>query len=75
MLTSAGVSVNIPIFTSFNIRSKKRIAKLNWDVSENSLKDIEQQLKLDLKKAKSEYILAAETYENRKQNLALGRKD
>ena len=72
--TSAGVSVNIPIFTSFNIRSKKRIAKLNWDVSENSLKDIEQQLKLDLKKAKSEYILAAETYENRKQNLALAEK-
>lgn len=72
--TSAGVSVNIPIFTSFNIRSKKRIAKLNWDISENSLKDVEQQLKLDLKKAKSEYILAAETYENRKQNLALAEK-
>jgi outer membrane protein TolC len=72
--TSAGVSLSIPIFTSFNIRSQKRQAKINWDISENTLKDIEQQLKLDLKKVKSEYILSAQTYENRKQNLALAEK-
>jgi outer membrane protein TolC len=72
--TSAGVSLSIPIFTSFNIRSQKRRAKINWEISENTLKDTEQQLKLDLKKVKSEYILAAETYENRKQNLALAEK-
>ena len=72
--TSAGVSLSIPIFTSFNIRSQKRRAKINWEISENTLKDTEQQLKLDLKKVKSEYILAAETYENRKQNLTLAEK-
>lgn len=72
--TSAGVSLSMPIFTSFKMRAQKRRAKINWDISENSLKDIEQQLKLDLKKVKSEYILAAETYENRKQNLALAEK-
>lgn len=69
-----GVTMNIPIFTSFNTRSKVRRAKINWEISENTLKDTEQQLKLDLKKVKSEYILAAETYENRKQNLALAEK-
>lgn len=72
--TSGGVSLSIPIFTSFNIRSQKRRAKINWDISENTLKDVEQQLKLDLKKVKSEYILSAQTYENRKQNLALAEK-
>ena len=72
--TSAGVSLNIPIFTSFKTRAQKRRAKINWDISENSLKDVEQQLKLDLKKVKSEYILASETYENRKQNLKLAEK-
>lgn len=72
--TSAGVSLSIPIFTSFNIRSQKRRAKINWEISENTLKDTEQQLKLDLKKVKSEYILAAQTYENRKQNLKLAEK-
>jgi outer membrane protein TolC len=72
--TTAGVSLAIPIFTSFNIRAQKRRAKINWEISENSLKDVEQQLKLDFKKVKSEYILAAQTYENRKQNLALAEK-
>lgn len=72
--TSGGVSLSIPIFTSFNMRSQKRRAKINWDISENNLKNIEQQLQLDLKKVKSEYILAAQTYENRKQNLALAEK-
>ena len=72
--TSAGVSLSIPIFTSFNIRSQKRRAKINWEISENTLKDTEQQLKLDLKKVRSEYILAAQTYENRKQNLELAEK-
>lgn len=72
--TSGGVSLAIPIFTSFNIRAQKRRAKINWDISENTLKDVEQQLKLDLKKVKSEYILSAQTYENRKQNLALAEK-
>ncbi|MEI6866726.1 TolC family protein [Flavicella sp.] len=71
---SAGVTLKIPIFTSFNIRSQKRRAKINWEISENSLKDTEQQLKLDLKKVKSEYTLATQTYENRKQNLALAEK-
>jgi outer membrane protein TolC len=72
--TSAGVSLSIPIFTSFKIRAQKRRAKINWDISENSLKDVEQQLKLDLKKVKSQYVLAADTYENRKQNLKLAEK-
>lgn len=72
--TSAGVSLSIPIFTSFNIRSQKRRAKINWEISQNTLKDVEQQLQLDLKKVRSEYILAAQTYENRKQNLALAEK-
>ena len=72
--TVAGVSMQIPIFTSFNTKSKVKRAKINWDISKNTLKDVEQQLILDLKKVKSEYILAAETYENRKQNLALAEK-
>lgn len=72
--TSAGVSISIPIFTSFKTRSQNKRAKINWEIAENNLKDTEQQLKLDFKKAKSEYILAAQTYENRKKNLALAEK-
>ena len=72
--TSAGVSISIPIFTSFKTRAEKRRAKINWEISENNLKDSEQQLKLDLKKVKSEYILATQTYENRKKNVALAEK-
>lgn len=72
--TAGGISLKIPIFTSFNMRSKKRRANINWEISQNSLKDLEQQLLLDLKKVKSEYILASETYENRKRNVALAEK-
>jgi len=72
--TVAGVSLSIPIFTSFNIRSQKRRAKINYEISQNSLKDIEQQLNLDLATVRSEYILATETYQNKKRNLALAEK-
>ena len=72
--TAAGVTLSMPIFTSFKISAQKKRAKINWEISENTLKDVEQQLKLDLKKVKSEYILAAETYENRKQNLDLAER-
>lgn len=70
----AGVSMQIPIFTSFKTRSKVKRAKINWEISQNTLKDVEQQLLLDIKKARSEYNLATETYYNRKKNLALAEK-
>ncbi|MGB2128472.1 MAG: TolC family protein [Flavicella sp.] len=70
----AGVSINFPIFTSFKIRSKKRQAKINWDSAINNLKDTEQKLSLDIKNAQSNYILALETYENRRKNLSLAEK-
>lgn len=70
----AGVSINFPIFTSFKIRSQKRQAKIKWDASINSLKDTEQKLSLDIKNAQSNYILALETFENRRKNLSLAEK-
>jgi len=64
-----GVSLNIPIFSSFERRSKTKL--------ENSgirLEEITQKLNLGAANAKSEYQFSIEQYESAKQNLTLAQR-
>ena len=72
--TATGVSINFPIFSSFGAKAKRERKKVEWQVAENNLKLMEDQLLLDFKNAKTEYNLAIETYKNKEQNLALAEK-
>jgi outer membrane protein TolC len=72
--TVGGVSLNIPIFTSFKGKAQRQKAKINWDIANNNLKETEQKLALDFRRAKNEYTLAIDTYGNKQKNLNLAEK-
>ena len=67
----AGASISIPIFTSLGGEALIKRTKINWQVSQNNLKETEEKLQLDIEKAESEYILAIDTYHNKTESLSL----
>lgn len=72
--STGGVSLTIPIFTSFGGKAKRQRAKIEWDMSKNDLIDIQNNLSLEFKNAQNEYTLAIDTYTNKQKNLALAEK-
>lgn len=69
-----GVSLNIPIFSSFERRSKTKQAKIELENSGIRLEEITQKLNLGAANAKSEYQFSIEQYESAKQNLTLAQR-
>lgn len=69
-----GVNLNVPLFSSGRRNSKKQRAKINLEKSEENLTETEQQLKLQIASAKSDYQFAIEDYENKKQQLNLAER-
>lgn len=69
-----GVSLNVPIFSSFGKKARVDQAKIDLENSDIRLEQIEQQLNLQAKTAKSEYQLSIENYETAKKNLALAER-
>ncbi|MCB4806871.1 TolC family protein [Tamlana sp. 62-3] len=69
-----GVSLTIPIFSSFGNKAKRQKAKIEWEIAKNELIEKESQLSIEVKNAKNEYNLAIETYANQQKNLALAEK-
>ena len=69
-----GVSLNVPIFSSFGKKARVTQAKIELENADIKLKQLEQQLNLQASAAKSEYQLGIENYETAKQNLALAER-
>lgn len=69
-----GVSLNIPIFSSGMRNASTQRARINLEKAEADLTETEQQLKLQIASAKSDYQLAIEEYDNKKQNLSLAER-
>ncbi len=69
-----GVSMNIPVFSSFGRSAATQHARINLDKAEDDLTEVEQQLKLQIASAKSDYQFAIEDYDNKKQNLNLAER-
>ena len=69
-----GVSLDIPIFSSFGRSSASQRAKINLKKAQNQLTETEQQLKFQVASAKSNYQFAIESYRTNKQNLALAER-
>ncbi|QDO93003.1 TolC family protein [Formosa sediminum] len=69
-----GVSLNIPIFSSLGRSAATQIAKINLEKSNENLEETEQQLKLQIATAKSDYQYAIEDYTNKKLNLDLAER-
>ncbi|RLD29927.1 MAG: TolC family protein [Bacteroidetes bacterium] len=69
-----GVSLNIPIFSSFGRHAATQRAKIELEKSEDNLTETEQQLKLLIATGKSNYEFAIQQYETAKQNLNLAQR-
>lgn len=69
-----GVSLKIPIFSSFQRRAKTQQAKIELENSDIQITQIKEQLTLGVAKAKSDYQFSIEQYDSAKQNLRLAER-
>ena len=69
-----GISMDIPIFSSGMRSASTQRAKINLEKAKDDLTETEQQLKLQIETAKSEYKFAIEDYQNKKDNLNLAER-
>ena len=69
-----GVSLSVPIFSSFGRKSRTAQAKIDLDIADLRLEETKKQLNLQAKKAKSDYQLSIETYQTSKRNVSLSER-
>jgi outer membrane protein TolC len=69
-----GVSLNIPIFSSFKRSATTQRAKINLEKSENNLSETEKQLTFQVASAKSNYQFAIEQFQASIVNLGLAER-
>lgn len=66
-----GVSLNVPIFSSFKRSAKTQQAKISLNQSQIKLDETAQKLKLQVESAKANYQFSIDNYITNKENLAL----
>jgi len=69
-----GVTLDIPIFSSGMRSAATQRARINLEKAKADLTETEQQLKLQIETAKSEYKFAIEDFQNKKDNLGLAER-
>ncbi len=69
-----GVSLKVPIFSSFKRTAKTQRAKIDLDIAEIRVKEIQDKLYLQAERAKSDYQLSIENYQTAKKNLRLAER-
>ena len=69
-----GFDLSIPIFSSGRRSAGTARAKIALEKAKTQLNEAEEQIRLQLESAKSNYILAIEQYETAKQNLNLAER-
>ena len=66
-----GVTMKIPIFSSFGRSASTKKARLNFEKSKSLLKDTSDKIKLEISRARSDYEFAVEDLETKKEALEL----
>lgn len=69
-----GADLQIPIFSSLKRSASTQRAKIAYEKAKTQLTEAQDQIRLQLESAKSDYILAIEEYETSKQNLGLAER-
>ncbi|MFO8236047.1 MAG: TolC family protein [Bacteroidales bacterium] len=72
--SAVGFQLNIPIFSSFEKRSKVQQARLNLKKSRNDLENTRKAMKNNYLQARNDYLTALERYQSDEQNKELARK-
>ncbi|MGX1928290.1 TolC family protein [Flagellimonas sp. 2504JD4-2] len=69
-----GFNLNIPIFSSLGRSASTQRAKIALEKAKTQLTEAEEQIRLQLESAKSDYILSIEEYGTSKDNLRLAER-
>ncbi len=69
-----GFDLNIPIFSSLKRSASTQRAKIALDKAKTQLTETQERIRLQLEKAKSDYLLAIEQYVTSQQNLNLAER-
>lgn len=69
-----GFDLNIPLFSSFKRSASTQRAKIALEKAKTQLTEAEEQIRLQLENAKSNYQLAIEQYQTSKDNLGLAER-
>ncbi|WP_339881276.1 TolC family protein [Polaribacter vadi] len=69
-----GVSLNVPIFSSFSRKSKVSQAKLELETADIRLEETKQRLSLQAQKAQNDYQFSIENYQTAKKNVGLAER-
>ena len=69
-----GFNLDIPVFGAGLKSARTQRAKINLEKSIDDLTETEQQIKLQIESAKSDYQFSIEDYENKKENLNLSER-
>ncbi|WP_310557347.1 TolC family protein [Flavobacterium sp.] len=69
-----GVSLNVPIFSSFARSARSQQARIAFEQSKTQQTETEQMLKLQYQKAKSDFEFSVEEYATAKSNLNLAER-
>jgi len=72
--SNAGVSLSMPIFSSFRDKARTQQAKIAYEQARTNLSGTEQKLKLQYQQAKSDYEFSIEQYVASKSNLNLSER-
>jgi outer membrane protein len=72
--SNVGVSLNVPIFSSFARSSRTQQAKIAFEQAQTQQTEVEQMLKLGYEKAKSDFDFSIEEYATAKSNLNLAER-
>ena len=66
-----GISMKVPIFSSFGRSASTKKARLNFEKSKTLLKDTSNKIKLEISRARSDYEFAVEDLDIKKEALSL----
>ncbi|NJM79132.1 MAG: TolC family protein [Flavobacterium sp.] len=72
--SNLGVSLNVPIFSSFGRTAKAQQAKLAYQQAQTQLTEAGQMIKLQFESARSDYEYSIEQYATSKSNLKLAER-
>jgi len=72
--SNLGVSLSVPIFSSFGRSAKTQQAKIALEQAKTQLTETEQKLKLQYENARSQYEFTVEEYATSKSNLNLAER-
>lgn len=72
--SNLGVSLNVPLFSSFGRAAKTQQAKIAYDQAKTTLTETEQKLQLEYQKAKSDYEYSIEQLATSKNTLRLAER-